>query len=140
MNSQSHPWLVPTKLMPAMWTALAALKPPSKMTVSQWADANRRLSAEASAEVGQWDTSRAEFQRGIMDCISETSSDKIVLMCSAQVGKTEMLNNVVGYHIDKDPCPILVLQPTIDMAQTWSKDRFTPMIRDTPVLKKKVAE
>ena len=55
-------------------------------------------------------------------------------MTSAQVGKTEILNNVVGFYIAQDPSPILVVQPTLDMAQTWSKDRLAPMLRDTPAL------
>ena len=55
-------------------------------------------------------------------------------MKSAQVGATELLNNVVGYFIDQDPSPILVLQPTISMSQAWSKDRLAPMLRDTPAL------
>ena len=57
-------------------------------------------------------------------------------MTSAQVGKTEtFLNNPVGYFIAQDPAPILVIQPTLEMAQTWSKDRFAPMLRDCPALK-----
>jgi phage terminase large subunit GpA-like protein len=56
-------------------------------------------------------------------------------MTSAQVGKTEILNNVVGYYIDQDPCPILIVQPTIEMGETWSKDRLAPMLRDTPILR-----
>ncbi len=56
-------------------------------------------------------------------------------MTSAQVGKTEILNNVVGFFVAQDPSPILVVQPTLDMAQTWSKDRLAPMLRDTPTLK-----
>lgn len=55
-------------------------------------------------------------------------------MTSSQVGKTEILNNVVGFFISQDPSPILVVQPTLDMAQTWSKDRLAPMLRDTPIL------
>ena len=55
-------------------------------------------------------------------------------MSSSQIGKTEILNNIVGYHVAQDPSPILVVQPTLDMAQTWSKDRLAPMIRDTPSL------
>ena len=51
---------------------------------------------------------------------------------------TEAVNNVVGYHIDFDPCPMLVVQPTLDMAETWSKDRLTPMLRDTPEIGQKV--
>lgn len=110
------------------------LKPPPKLTVSEWADEYRKLSPESSAEPGSWNTSRAEYQRGIMDAISDPSIETVVLMMGAQMGKSECLNNVVGYHIAQDPSPILVVQPTLDMAQTWSKDRLAPMLRDTPAL------
>lgn len=115
-------------------TIASATKPPPKLTISQWADQYRRLSAEASAEAGVWDTTRAEYQRGIMDAINDPTVREVVVMTSAQIGKTELLNNIVGYHISQDPSPILVVQPTLDMAQTWSKDRLAPMLRDTPAL------
>jgi hypothetical protein len=67
--------------------ALAILTPPPELSISDWADANRRLSSEASAEPGQWRTSRAEYQRGIMDAISDASTESVVIMSSAQVGK-----------------------------------------------------
>lgn len=117
-----------------MWT------PPPKWTVSQWADNSRQLSSEASAEPGQWDTSRAEYQRGIMDAFNDPTVEDVVVMASAQVGKTEIVNNVVGYFIDFDPCPILVVQPNEKpMGEAWSKDRLAPMIRDTPSLRAKVS-
>lgn len=85
-------------------------------------------------------TSKAEYQRGIMDAFHEPGVEGVVVMSSAQVGKTEILNNVLGYFIDLDPAPILVVQPDLTMAHEWSKDRFGPMIRDTPVLRDKVAK
>lgn len=75
-----------------------------------------------------------------MDAVSDPANDRIVLMSSAQIGKSECLNNIIGFHIAQDPAPILVLQPTLEMAETWSKDRLSPMLRDTPVLKDKVAD
>jgi phage terminase large subunit GpA-like protein len=117
-----------------------ALKPPPKLTVSQWADAYRQLSSESSAEAGKWSTSRAEYQRGMMDAVSDISIETVVLMTGAQIGKTELINNVVGFHIHQDPAPMLVVQPTLEMAQTWSKDRLSPAIRDTPVLTEKIKD
>ena len=73
-----------------------------------------------------------------MDAISEPNVDTVVMMSSAQVGKTELLLNLVGYHIHLDPGPILMVQPTKEMAETFSKDRLAPMIRDTPVLASKI--
>jgi phage terminase large subunit GpA-like protein len=110
------------------------------MTVSQWADAERRLSPEASAEPGRWYTSRAEYLRGIMDAISDPAIRQVAVMSSAQVGKTEFILNVIGYHIDRDASPILCIQPTLQMAQAFSKDRLAPMLRDTPKLQGKVKD
>jgi phage terminase large subunit GpA-like protein len=114
--------------------------PPPKLTVSEWADLYRRLSSESSAEPGQWRTDRAPYQREIMDAINDPEVDTIVIMSSAQVGKTEILLNAIGYYIDYDPSPILVIQPTVEMAKTFSKDRLAPMLRDTPALRGKVAD
>jgi phage terminase large subunit GpA-like protein len=104
------------------------------MTVSQWADRYRQLSSEASAEPGKWNTDRAPYQREIMDALCDPHIETVVIMSSAQIGKTEIINNTIGYHIHLDPSPILLLQPTLEMAEAWSKDRFAPMLRDTSVL------
>ncbi len=55
-------------------------------------------------------------------------------MTSSQIGKTEIINNIIGYFAHQDPSPLLLIQPTLDMAETWSKDRLAPMIRDTDAL------
>lgn len=117
-----------------------ALAPMPRLTVSEWADRYRQLSREASAEPGRWNTDRAPYQRGILDAFSDPLIEKVVVMSSAQVGKTEVVNNVVGYFIDKDPAPMLVLQPTQQMGEAWSKDRLAPMLRDTPRLRGKVKD
>ena len=119
---------------------LKGLELPPKQTISEWADANRKLSSESSAEPGDWNTSRAEYQRGIMDAISDINCAEVTIVASSQVGKTEMINNAVGYYIDKDPCPILLLQPNLDVAKSWSTDRLAPMLRDTPCLQGKVSD
>ena len=110
------------------------------MTVSEWADRYRKLSKESSAEAGQWKTSRAEYQREMMNAISDDDVDTVVFMTSSQVGKSEILNNTLGYYIDYDPAPILFVQPTEDMAKSYSNDRIAPMIRDCPTLSSKVAD
>ncbi len=116
------------------WQKTTAIK------VSAWAEKYRYLSTESAAAPGRWSSARAPYQREIMDTFNDKKIDTIVLMCSAQVGKTEILNNIIGYLIDREACPILVLQPTLEMAQSWSKDRLAPMLRDTPRLSKKVRD
>lgn len=117
-----------------------AFKPPPRLKISEWADGHRKLSPESSAEPGQWRTSRAEYQRGIMDALNELGVETVVVMSSAQVGKSEIGLNVCGYYISQDPAPMLVLNPTLEMSETWSKDRLTPMLRDTPNLREKVGD
>jgi phage terminase large subunit GpA-like protein len=75
-----------------------------------------------------------------MDAISDPSVREIWCMKSAQVGWTEVLNNCIGYFVDQDPSPIMIVQPTMDAAEDWSRDRLGPMIRDTPCLASKFAE
>ena len=75
-----------------------------------------------------------------MDTINDHKINTVVFMKSAQVGATEILNNIVGYYIDQDPSPILILQPTLSMAQAWSKDRLSNMIRDCNVLREKIGD
>ena len=116
------------------------LTPPPRLKVSEWADRHRRLSAEASAEPGLWNTSRAEYQRGIMDAVCDPRIPEIVVMKSSQVGYTEILLNICGFFIHHDPAPILFVQPTVEMAQAFSKDRFAPMIRESEALAMRVQD
>ena len=76
-----------------------------------------------------------------MDACSDASISEVVVMAGAQLGKSEALLNIIGYHIDIDPCPVLVLQPTLDMAQAFSKDRVAAgLIRSTPAIRGKVKD
>ena len=113
-----------------------AVRPRERLTVSQWADKFRYLSPVASAEPGRWRTDRAAYQRGIMDAFTEPGVKAIRIMSSAQVGKTEVINNAVGYFADWDPCPIMVVHPTLEMGETWSNVKFTPAMEATPRLKR----
>lgn len=109
--------------------------------MAEWADLERRLDSQSSAEPGRWITSRAEYQRGIMDACSDPVVKEVVVMCGAQLGKSEMLLNTIGYHMAHDPAPILMMQPTVDMAQSFSKDRVTAgLLRSTPCLREKVKD
>ncbi len=131
---------IPNKTKRLFQEIALLLAPPPDLTVSEWADGYRKLSSEASAEPGQWRTDRAPYQRGIMDAINDIDVETVVVQSSAQVGKTEFLLNMIGYHIDNDPAPIMLVQPTLDMAQAFSKDRLAPMLRDTPAIRGKVKD
>lgn len=74
-----------------------------------------------------------------MDAIGEVGVEKVVVMSAAQIGKSDAcILNPLGYYMHYDPSPIMILQPTIQMAEAFSKDRISPMLRDTPILQDKV--
>lgn len=118
----------------------ARFRPNPKLTVTQWADRYRVLSPEASFRAGPYSSDDAPYQKEPMDAMGDPRYRAIVIMWASQDGKTEMLNNFVGFRIDQEPGPMLSLQPTLEMAKAWSKDRLATMLRDTPRLRGKVAD
>lgn len=113
---------------------------PENLTVTQWADKHRRLSPESSVEVGPWRTRRTPYLKEPMDAFTDPKIRRLVMVAASQVGKSEMINNVIGYIIDQDPGSILFVHPTTVDAKEYSKLRIAPMIRDSKTLKAKVAE
>lgn len=117
------------------------LRLPPVLTMSEWADKHRYLSSESSAEPGPWRTDRAPYLREIMDTISGGEYQDITILKCSQSGGTEAINNAVGFYIDQEPSPMLVIQPNVKpMAEAWSKDRLAPMLRDCPRLRGKVKD
>ena len=117
---------------------LKMFKPPSSMTVSEWADKYRRLAGSGSSEQGKWHTDRAPYQREMMDAFSQRGVHDIAFMTGAQIGKTVMLSNMMGYVIDQKPGPCLLVMPAEDDTDNYSKERLAPDIEATPVLRDKV--
>ena len=116
------------------------LRPEPPLTVSDWADKHRRLSSKASAEPGPWRTNRTPYLREPMDCLSTTSTvQRVVMMFAAQTGKTESGSNWLGYVIAHAPGPMLLVQPTVEMAKRLSKQRLESLITETPILSEKIA-
>lgn len=108
--------------------------PPEPISVAEWADRNRVLSPEASAEPGPWKTDRAPYQRVPMEAISDKNVQSVVLMWASQLGKTDIQLNTIGYFTGHDPAPIMVIQPDLMVARDFSNDRLAPMYRDSPQL------
>ncbi|NLH00786.1 MAG: phage terminase large subunit family protein, partial [Clostridiales bacterium] len=115
--------------------------PPPKLQYSEWAEKNFILSTEDSSEPGKFNIDRAPYQIEMMDALNDPETHTVVFMTSAQIGKTTIEKIIIGYHIDQDPGPMMLVLPNKDpMAKDWSRDRLAPMIRDVPVLSKKVGD
>lgn len=109
-----------------------ALKPPPRLTLSEWADAHAYLSPETSAAFGK--LRPFAYQRGIMDAVTDPSIETVTVIKGARVGYTKVLDTIIGYFIHQDPCPLLVVQPRVEDAEDYSRTEIAPMLRDTPVL------
>lgn len=113
-----------------------AYAPPPKMPLSEWADEYRVLSPEAAALPGRWKTMAEPMAKGVMDCVTNPMTEKVTVQAAAQVLKTEFVLNAIGYYAHGEPGPMLIVYPTVESAEMFSKERLSPMIRDTPVLRK----
>lgn len=115
------------------------LKPIPITLVSDWADNNRYLTSESSAEPGRWSTNRTPYLREILDNLSpNTSVNEIIVIKGVQLGFTEAGLNVVGCYADISPCPIMYVMPTIEVAKGFSESRVDPMIGNCPSLSEKI--
>ena len=122
----------------AAWRA--GIKPEPLLTVSEWAERNRMLSSKGSAEPGPWRNSRTPYLAEIMDCLSPSHpAQRVVFMKGAQVGATESGNNWIGYVIQHAPGPMLTVQPTVELAKRFSRQRIEPLLEETPSLRNLVA-
>jgi phage terminase large subunit GpA-like protein len=121
------------------YAAARGFEPDADLTVSQWADRHRILSGKSGAEPGHYRTARTAFLRQIMDTLSPSHpAQKVVFMKGAQVGGTECGNNWLAFCIAQAPGPIIAVQPTVELAERFSKQRIDPMIESTPALRQLV--
>ena len=118
---------------------LENFRPPENLTVDEWADKYRVL-PDTSAEAGPWRTSRTPYLQEPMRAFTDPNIHRIVMVAAAQVGKSELELNIIGYIMAQDPGPILYILPGEADGKKFSRQRIAPMIRACKVLRNKVAD
>ena len=117
------------------------LKPQINIDLDDWSDENIYLSSKSAAEAGRYRTDRAPYLREIMKNLSLNSKIKrISVMKGSQLGFTNLACNFIGYIVDISPSPIMFVQPSLDLAEKFSKTRVRPLIELSPVLKEKIKD
>jgi phage terminase large subunit GpA-like protein len=114
------------------------LRPPRRQRVSAWADENRILGGEESAFPGRWRTWRVPYLEEVMDAFSDREVEVIVCVFAAQCGKTEAELNALGYIIDQDPGPTLIVYPGEKQSDKVMRTRIHPMILNSPAVRSHV--
>ena len=120
--------------------AMEYLRPPEDITVSEWAEKYRIIDAKSSAAPGPWRNSKTPYLRDIMDEFNNYETEKIVFCKPTQIGGTEAMQNMIGYIVDQDPAPTMVVYPTDVLARSISENRLQPMLKASPVLRQKFLE
>lgn len=122
----------------AIRPALQYYKPPEKLTLDEWADKYRVLSPESSAEPGPWRTDRTPYLREPMRAVTDPLVRAVIMAAGSQVGKSELELNAIGYIMHQAPGTVMYVQPNLDVTRRFSRQRISPMIRDTKVLRDRV--
>jgi phage terminase large subunit GpA-like protein len=118
-------------------TRAKTFAPRKTQTVSEFADAEIRLSKKGSAEPGPWHTDRNPPLREPMDCMSARSTVKdVVLMWPIQFGKTCVGANALAYHMANGSGPVMVCLPGEVSQNKWIQQKLNPMIEETPIVQK----
>ncbi len=123
----------PSRLRKLLWkTRASALSPPPRMTPSEWAEANVKLSRQTSSQAGR--LRLFPYQRGILDAFAEEGAEVVAFLKSARVGYTQMLALGIGYYLEHSASPILSVFPAEQDARYFEKTYIRPLVNDTEVL------
>lgn len=124
------------KLMRILRNAKTFIMPPPDYTPSEWVEHN--LIFPDGPYSGQ-PMKLYEFQKEMIDVVKERKK-KIVMMTSAQIGKTTILNGVLFYKSATDPGNAGVLQSTGKETTQWLSGKIRPMIDASEEMKKIVTD
>lgn len=117
------PYTVPSWI----YRAIQVLRPPERLTVSQWAEKKRTLTGGAMP--GPWRNSVTPYLVEIMDAFSDDVIEEIIFVKPTQVGGTTAMENMIGAMVDQDPAPTMVVYPSDDLAETTAETRLVPMFK-----------
>lgn len=123
-----------------IFDSIKMLLPPENKTVSKWAEENRVLDSRSSDTPGKWKNSLTPYLVGIMDAFNNYEVEEIVFCKPTQVGGTEAMQNMIGYIIDQEPAPTMIVYPSDVLGQATVVNRLRPMITSASSLKKQFRE
>ena len=119
---------------------LQYLRPPEDVSVSEWAEKYRVLDSKSSAMPGPWRNDKTPYLTGVMDEFCNFDTEEIILAKASQLGGTEALFNMMGWIIQQDPSPVMVVYPSDTLAESISVNRLQPMFRLAAPLKERWKE
>lgn len=116
---------------------LEFLKPPDDLLVSEWAERYRVLDELSAKMTGLWKNSVTPYLVGIMNEFNSYETEEVIFVKPTQVGGTEAMQNMIGYAVNQDPAPMLIVYPSDKLATSTCEARIIPMIKNCPQLASK---
>lgn len=107
---------------------------PPMMTVDEWGDKYRQMSKVSNARGGRW-RSRCYQREPQRECTNREVRSITVIGAAQTFGKTELILNFIGRQAHLNPGPILLVNPSTEFTERFSKRRLNPMIQDTRILR-----
>lgn len=136
MHVKTRKWRKKYPVSEYIKDALKKLLPPEDLTVSQWAEKYRVLDAQASAVPGPWRNDRTPYLNEIMDELCNYETEEIYFCKCTQIGGSETSLNMLGYVIQQDPSPTMIVYPSDKLGESISENRIKPMLKGSPALRR----
>ncbi len=111
-----------------------AWEPSEGYTCSEWAEKKRILDQRYCPEPGPWRNERTPYLAEIMDSLSDVRCEEVTVKKATQIGVTEAALNFLGYIVDQDPGPALLVVPREDDVKAMVYERLKPVFEDSPDL------
>lgn len=113
---------------------LAVLAPRSRDRCSVWASQHRMIPAGDAAHPGLWDPSLAPYAVEVLDTVNDPGVEEVTGMFGAQTGKSTIGENIVGFLVCNEPCPIMWVMPRRPDYHYVHGRRIEPMIANSPTI------
>lgn len=114
----------------------AALLPPRYEHPDEWAERVVRLPGLNNAISGPIDLNLTPYLRRPLRCAADPEIEEITACMSTQVGKTTFMLLTVLYRLANDPVATLHVSPRQEDAEATCRERYAPVIRESPELLK----
>jgi phage terminase large subunit GpA-like protein len=130
----------PNKVAEQLWeprymrAAARAIRPKERLSIVEWAERYETIPRE-EALPGPYRFDNAPWLREIAEVLHPAHPARhVYMMKGAQVAATTIGRIWIGYSMERFPCRILQVQPTLDMAKRYSRTMIAPMIRSNPIM------
>jgi phage terminase large subunit GpA-like protein len=120
-----------------MLQAAESVRPPERMTVSEAAEKYRFLNNPGSY-VGPWKNSMTPYLVEPMDVLTSHEYEGMVLVSSAQSGKTDVFVNYLLHSVICDPADMMLIQTAQATARDFSLRRVDRLFRHSKEVGKRL--